>query len=67
MPPKRAGIFAVMGILTLLEVDSLFAHHDALAPCIDAALSPATLPFDGLESTGHIQLADRMVFDSQCI
>lgn len=62
-----AGIFAAMGILTLLEVDSLFAHHDALASWIGTALQLTTLPFDGLESTGHIQLADLMVFGSQRI
>ena len=62
-----AGIFAVMGVLTLLEVDSLFAHHDAFAPWIGAALQLTTLPFNGLESTGHIQLADLMLFGSQRI
>jgi hypothetical protein len=46
---------------------SLFAHHDALASWIGTALQLTTLPFDGLESTGHIQLADLMVFGSQRI
>ena len=46
---------------------SLFAHHDALAPWIGAALQLTTLPFDGLESTGHVQLADLMLFGSQRI